>query len=169
MDFSRLNRGRTLLGLASSALLLVALFFLPWYTLSAADNAARVPGPSYQTDSFVCGTGDLHCGGFETFPIVRWLLILAAVAPLILGWIVVRSNRLSYPPGEMTMTAGLAAAVLIIYNGIIDKPGTGIAEAGVSLDYGYFVALLAAIGIAATGFLRSQADQRKTRKAPGTV
>jgi hypothetical protein len=169
MDFSRLNPGRTLMGAASSILLLVSLLFLPWYSLSTADNAARVPGPNFQSDSFICGQHDLHCTGFETFPIVRWLLILAAIAPLILGWIVVRSNRLSYPPGEMTMTAGLAAMVLLLYNGVVDKPGTGIAEVGVSLEYGYFLALLGSIGIALTGFFRSQADQRKTRKAPGTV
>ena len=40
------------------------------------------------------------------------------------------------------MIAGFAATVLIAYNGIIDKPGTGPAEIGVSLDYGYWVALL---------------------------
>ena len=117
MDFSRLNPGRTLMGAVSSLLLLVSVLFLPWYTLSVADNAARVPGRNFQPDAFICGVGDLHCTGFETFPIVRWLLILAAIAPLILGWIIVRSNRLSYPPGEMTMTAGLAAMVLILYNG----------------------------------------------------
>ncbi len=171
MDFSRLNRGRTLMGAVSSVLLLVSLLFLPWYSLSdGTSNVARdVHSPSFQPDTFICGRGDFHCTGFETFPILRWLLILAAIAPLILGWIVIRSNRLSYPPGEMTMTAGLAAIVLILYNGVVDKPGTGIAEVGISLSYGYFIALIGAIGIALTGFFRSQADQRKTRKAPGTV
>ena len=35
------------------------------------------------------------CTGFETFPILRWLLIAAAVAPLILTYIVVRGHKLS--------------------------------------------------------------------------
>jgi hypothetical protein len=39
----------------------------------------------------------------------------------------------------------------------------------VSLDWGYWVALLSSVGIAATGFLRSQAGQKRVRKAPGTV
>ncbi len=120
-------------------------------------------------DSFICGVGDLKCTGFETFPIARWLLILAALAPVILAYILVRGHRTSYPTGEMTMVAGFAAFVLIIYNGIIDKPGSGIAEAGVSLDYGYFVALLAAFAIGVTGLSRSQEGQRRIRKAPGTV
>ena len=45
------------------------------------------------------------------------------------------------------MVAGFAAIVLIAYNGILDKPGSGIAEIGVILDYGYWVALVASLGI----------------------
>jgi hypothetical protein len=70
----------------------------------------------------------------------------------------------------MTMIAGFAATVLIAYNGIIDKPGKGPGEIGVGLDWGYWVALLAAIAIAVVGFTRSvESGPRKTRKAPGTV
>jgi hypothetical protein len=165
MDFSRLDRNRLLLGAISGSVLLLSVLFLPWYSLE--ENPQRVAGEA--SDSWICGTGETSCTGFETFSILRWLLILAALAPLILGWIIVRGHRLSWPPGEMTMVAGFAASVLIIYNGIIDKPGSGIAEIGVSLDYGYWIALLASIGIAATGFLRSQAGQQRQRKAPGTV
>jgi hypothetical protein len=69
----------------------------------------------------------------------------------------------------MTMVAGFAAAVLIIYNGIIAKPGGSFANPGLSLDYGYWVALISAIVIGLTGFTRSQEGQRRVRKAPGTV
>ena len=94
----------------------------------------------------------------------------AAMAPIILTYIVVRGHKLSWAPGEMTMVAGFTALVLIGYNGLIDlpAPSDGI-EFGTSLDFGYYVALLCAIGIAATGFLRSQAGQKRERKAPGTV
>ena len=103
---------------------------------------------------------DFSCTGFETFPILRWLLLLAALAPLILAWILVRGHKLSYPPGEMTMVAGFAAFVLIAYNGIIDKPGSGPAEIGVSLDYGYWIALISAVVIAIVGFTRSRGERR---------
>jgi hypothetical protein len=169
LDFSRLNPKRVVVGGLASTLLVVSLLFMPWYSLSVSANVARQPGPNFNPDAFICGKGDLSCTGFETFPIMRWLLIAAALAPLILAYILVRSHRLSWPPGEMTMVAGFAAAVLIIYNGIIDKPGSGIAEQGVSLDYGYWVALVSAVVIAATGFTRSQEGQRRVRKAPGTV
>jgi hypothetical protein len=167
VDFSRLNPTRVIVGGIASLLLILSVLFMPWYSLG--HTAARVPGVANYDSAWVCGTGNTSCTGFETFPILRWLLILAALAPLILAYIIVRGHRLSWPPGEMTMVAGFAAAILILYNGIIDKPGTGIAEQNVSLDYGYWIALVAAIVIGGTGFTRSQEGQRRVRKAPGTV
>ena len=170
MDFSRLNRGRVLVGAIASLLLIVSILFLPWYTVDL-DVPQRVVGSAdFNADTFICGEGEGSCTGFETFPILRWLLLLAAIAPLILAYIIVRGHRLSYPPGEMTMIAGFIAFVLIAYNGIIDKPGSGPAEIGVSLDYGYWIALLSSIVIGGVGFTRSiESGPRKTRKAPGTV
>jgi len=171
MDFSRLNSGRVLVGAIASTLLIVAILFLPWYSvdLSVPQRVASNTN-QYDPDSFVCGAGESSCTGFETFPILRWLLLAAAFAPLILGYIIVRGHKLSYPPGEMTMIAGFAAAVLIFYNGIIDKPGSGPSEIGVSLDYGYWIALLSAVVISIVGFSRSiESGPRRTRKAPGTV
>ncbi len=139
MDFSRLNPTRVVVGrdrFAPAASL--SLIFLPWYTLGPQSRARQ-----RRTQNFICGADNYSCTGFETFPILRWLLILAALAPLILAYILVRGHKLSWPPGEMTMVAGFAATVLIRYNGIIDKPGSGQAEIGVGLDYGYCVALVA--------------------------
>lgn len=162
MDFSRLDRNRFILGALSGALLLLSLF-LPWYEQS--DSPQRD-----EQGAWLCGDGDLECTAFETFPILRWLLIGAAIAPLILGWIIVRGHKLSWAPGELTMVVGFAAFVLIAYNGLLDIPAPERGqEFETGLQYGYFVGLLAALGIAATGFLRSQAGQRRERKAPGTV
>jgi hypothetical protein len=164
MDFSRLNRNRVLVGGAASLLLVISILFLPWYSLS--DTPERV-----EQGSWLCGENDFSCTGFETFPILRWLLLLLALAPAILAWILIRGHRLSYPPGEMTMVAGFAGMILIAYNGIIDKPAPdGGIEFGTSLDYGYWLALLAATVIAGVGFTRSlESGARKERKAPGTV
>jgi hypothetical protein len=169
LDFSRLNTSRVLIGGAASILLIISILFLPWYSVDL-DVPQRIPGEQYNPDAFICGEGESSCTGWETFPILRWLLLAAAAAPLILGWILVRGHRLSWAPGEMTMVAGFAAAVLIAYNGLLDRPGTSSAEIGVGLDYGYWIALLAAIVIAGTGFTRSlESGGRKERKAPGTV
>ena len=165
MDFSRLNTGRVIIGAIASILLIVSILFLPWYSydLAGVEKAAV-------DDEWICGVDETSCTGFETFPILRWLLLLAALAPLILAWILVRGHKLSWAPGEMTMVSGFAAAILILYNGIIDKPGSGTAEVGLGLDYGYWIALLSAITIAGVGFTRSlESGGRRTRKAPGTV
>jgi hypothetical protein len=162
MDFSRLDRNRVLLGGISGTLLLLSLF-LPWYSLT--DTPQRV-----EQDAWLCGQGEFSCSAWETFPILRWLLILAALSPLILAWILVRGHRLSWAPGEMTMVAGFTAVVLIAYNGILDRPAPAEGtEFGTGLEWAYWLALLCAVGISATGFLRSQAGQKQVRKAPGTV
>ncbi len=164
MDFSRLNPTRVVIGGAASILLVISILFLPWYSLT--DTPERV-----DQGAWLCGEDEFSCTGFETFPILRWLLLAAALAPLILGYILVRGHRLSWAPGEMTMVVGFAASVLIFYNGIIDRPAPDQGqEFGTGLEYGYWLALLAAITIAATGYTRSvESAPRKTRKAPGTV
>jgi hypothetical protein len=164
MDFSRLDRNRVLLGAVGSIVVIISILFLPWYSLEHLE-----PGIREAQDAWVCGSGDYSCTGFETFGILRWLLLAGALAPLILAWIIVRGHKLSWAPGELTMVVGFTMMVLIGYNGLIDKPGSGAQEVGVGLDYGYWLALLGSIAIAATGFLRSQAGQRRQRKTPGTV
>ena len=152
------------MGGLASALLLLSLFFLPWFELTDTPERAS-------SNSWLCGEGEFSCTGFETFSIMRWLLIGAALAPAILAWILIRGHKLTWPPGEMTMVVGFIAFVLILYNGIMDKPAPddGL-EFGTSLAWGYWVALVCAAAIAATGFFRSAEEKGPVqRKAPGTV
>ena len=164
MDFSRLNVRRTVVGGLGSLLLVVSVLFLPWFDLTDTQERA-------DTGAWLCGEGELSCTGFETFPILRWLLLAAALAPLILGWIIVRGHKLTWPPGEVTMVVGFTAFVLIFYNGVMDKPAPDDGqEFGESLAWGYWVALLGVVAIAATGFFRSAQERGPIkRKAPGTV
>ena len=162
MDFSRLNTGRVLVGAIASL---------------AADRQRSCSCPGTRsTDEPRRGLEqpddlDLRQRRASAAPASRpsrscaGCCSLAALAPLILAYILVRGHKLSCPPGEMTMIAGFAAAVLIVYNGIIDKPGSGPAEIGVSLDYGYWIALLCAIVIAGVGFTRSVESGRGARPA----
>jgi hypothetical protein len=164
LDFSRLDMRRTIVGGLGSLFLIISLLFLPWYDLTDTPERA-------QQGAWLCGEGQLSCTGFETFPIMRWLLLGAALAPAILAWILVRGHRLTWPPGEMTMVVGFAAFVLIFYNGVMDKPApTAGIEFGESLDYGYWIALVSALVIGLTGFFRSAEERGPVqRKAPGTV
>ena len=158
VDFSRLQRYE-LLGLLSSVLL-VASLFLPWFGLT------DVPTRD-DPDEWVCGVGVHSCTGFDTFPILRWLLIAAATAPLILAYLILTAQRGQYPTGEFTATVGFTALVLIFFVGIISKPGG--TPFGISLEYGYFVALLAGVLMAIAGALRSlESGGGPAKKPPGT-
>jgi hypothetical protein len=153
-------QGIELLGVSSAALLLFSLF-LKWFTLT--DTPQRV-----QQKAWVCGTQDFSCTAWETFPINRWLLVAAVAAPVILTYFVLTSQRGKYPTGEFTMTVGLAVIVLVGYNGIIQKPGGG-AQFGVGLSYGYWLAILAGIGMTIAGALRSlESGGGAGRKPPAT-
>jgi hypothetical protein len=163
MDFSQLDRRRTIIGGVAGVLLLVSILFMPWFSLT--ETQERI-----DTNAWLCGEGEYSCTGFETFPILRWLLIASTFAPLILAWVIIRQHKLSWAPGELTMVVGFTAMVLILYNGVIDRPAPddGL-EFGTSIDYGYWVALLASVTIAGVAFMRSLAGQTRERKAPGTV
>ncbi len=161
MHFSKLSRAE-LVGLVGAILLIVALFFLDWYSL--ADTPNRDAG-----SDFICGQDQYTCTGWETFPILRWVLLAVAVAPLILAYIVVRGHKLSWAPGELTMVLGFTGFVLIAYNGLIDPPGKQTAEIGITKEIGYYVALFASLGISAAGIGRAMEADKGPRKAPGTV
>ena len=153
-------QGIELLGVVSSLVLLFSLF-LEWFSLS--DTPERI-----QQKAWVCGEKVYSCSAWDTFPIARWLLVAAAAAPIILTYFVLTSQRGKYPTGEFTMTVGLAVIVLVGYNGIIQKPGGG-AQFGVSLSWGYLLAILAGIGITVAGALRSlESGGGAGRKPPAT-
>jgi hypothetical protein len=145
-----------------AAVLLVIAVFLPWFSLSEVPQRA-------EQQAWVCGSNDFTCTGWETFPINRWLFLAAAAAPMLLTYFILTSQRGQYPTGEFTMTVGLAVIVLVGFNGIIDKPGSGIVEFGISLEYGYFLAMLAGLVMAVCGALRSlESGGGAERKPPAT-
>jgi hypothetical protein len=103
---------------------------------------------------------------WTVFSKLDWLLVAACAAPFILTWIVARGHNLTWKPGEVTMIVGIVAFMLILCNGIIlGKPEPGIE---VGLGIGYFVGLLASIGLLAAGYLR-QALYTTARKPPGVI
>lgn len=138
----------------AAALLLVASLFLPWFATSETNPNSLIDG---QRGEF---------NAFETFSTLQWWLIAGATAPFILAWIIARGHKLTWNPGEVTMIVGVTAIVLILLNGIIlGKPGDTVE---IEFRIGYFVALVAALGIAAGGYLR-QAGYVRGRKPPGTL
>jgi hypothetical protein len=158
LDSSRLTPGE--LGGCISAGVLFLSLFLPWFGTS--DNPNSVIGVEGDP---VIGPDDT-ANAFQVFGILDWLLVAACSAPFILAWIIARGHKLTWKPGEVTMIVGITAFVLIVCNGIIlGRPDPGIE---ISLKIGYLVALLACLGLAASGFLR-QSRYTEGRKPPGVI
>jgi hypothetical protein len=161
LDATKLDRSE-IVGMAAAVVLVVSVF-LEWFSLTTDPNVVQRGGDS---GNWACGVGETSCSAWDTFPILRFLLLAAAAAPFILSWIVIRGHALSWPRGELTAVVGLTAFMLIAYNGIIDKPNDGL-QIGLSL--GYWLALLAAIVIFLSGGFRAvESGGGAPRKPPAT-
>ena len=51
-----------------------------------------------------------------------------------------RDHELSWPRGEMTAVVGMIALVLVLYVGLVDRPGDPSGQ--ISIEFGWFVSLL---------------------------
>ena len=103
---------------------------------------------------------------WDAHTILRYLLLAAALAPIILLYIVVRDHELSWPRGEMTAVIGIIAFGLVVYNGVIDRPGEPPSE--IELEIGWWMALLGTILITVGGSYRASTTERP-RKPPGVM
>jgi hypothetical protein len=72
---------------------------------------------------------------------------------LVLTFFAVRGVETSWPRGEMTAIIGLIAFVLIVFNGLIDRPSGR--DIQVHLTWGYFLALLSSLTVFAAGAVGS--------------
>jgi hypothetical protein len=175
-DIKRISRAE-IIGFVGAGVLAFSLFALPWFStscpnLKAARAAeARVGGcnPNSKLKLATTGSSPVYgsYSGWKVYKFMRWPLLLACLAPFILAWILVRGHSLSWREGEITMIVGMVAFALIILNGVIlGRPGDPDSE--ISLQIGWFVGLLASMGICAGGVLR-QAELARDRKPPGVL
>jgi hypothetical protein len=146
--------GTEILAMAGGALLAVSLF-LNWYR--AKNENASINGDQ----------GPLDITGWATHPIMRWLLLAAAAAPFILAYIIIRGHQLSWARGELTAVVAIAAFGLLVYTGLIDRPG----EPGnslIGLKFGWVIAVLGTVLMLVGSALRASEVERK-RKPPGVL
>ena len=94
------------------------------------------------------------------------MLLVAAVAPLILAYIIVRGHALSWPRGELTAVTALVALTVTLFRGLIAKPGSPPGE--ISIDFGWFVAVVADLLILFGAVWRAQKSGAR-RKPPGVL
>jgi hypothetical protein len=151
MDFRALDRGE-LVAVLGGAILGVSVF-LGWYWLGdrfAVLGACRGPGTS--------------CSAWKSLMTVRYLLLVAAIAPAVLAWIILRGHALSWPRGEMTAVIALAALTFTLFRGVIARPGTPSGE--ISVDYGWFIAVTGGLLILIGSVWRTR-ESVGARKPPG--
>jgi len=152
MDVRRITTSEIIA--AVGGVLLALSLFLPWYKADPDNPNANVDGM----------TGSV--AGWDAHSILRYLLLAAALAPIILLYIVVRDHELSWPRGEMTAVIAMIALVLVLYVGLVDRPGEPSGQ--ISLRYGWFVSLLGIVGIILGGAIRASGTERP-RKPPGVL
>jgi hypothetical protein len=152
MDVRRITTSEILAAVGGA--LLALSVFLPWYSTNPKNPNANVAQMK----------GDI--AAWDAHMILRYLLLAAAFAPIVLLYIVVRDHELSWPRGEMTAVIGIIAFGLVAYVGVIDRPGEPPSE--ISLDFGWFMALIGTILIAIGGSYRASTTERP-RKPPGVM
>ncbi|MEA2156044.1 MAG: hypothetical protein QOE11_2184 [Solirubrobacteraceae bacterium] len=135
-------------------LLLGGALFAPWY--AAVSPLAELAG--------VKGTGTYSA--WEAHLILRWVLIVVAIAPFILAYIVARDHQLTWARGELTAVLSIAAVGVLLYVGVIDRPGDPPGQ--IELRLGWYVALAGGVLMLAGSALRSGQTERR-RKPPGTI
>jgi hypothetical protein len=151
MDFRQLDRGE-LLAVLGGAILGVSVF-LAWFSLG--DKFAVLGS---------CRGPNTPCSAWKSMMIIRYLLLIAAVAPAVLAWIVIRGHALSWPRGEMTAIIALAALTFTVFRGVIDRPGTPPGE--ITIDYGWWIGLAGGLLILVGAVWRAS-ESATTRKPPG--
>ena len=139
---------------AAGGVLLGICVFLPWYQPSEDNENAVVAGSRDAVSAW--GAHD----------ILRFVFLAAAIAPVVLLYIVLRDHQLSWPRGEMTAVIGIAVFGFIGYLGWIDRPGEPRGE--ISLAIGWYGAFLGVILMAVGGASRASSTERP-RKPPGVL
>jgi hypothetical protein len=138
----------------AGGLLLASCLFANWY--SVVSPLARLAG----------STGVGTHSGWESHSILRWVLLVMAIAPFVLAYVVARDHELPWARGELTAVLSIFAVGLLLYIGVVDRPGEPPGQ--IELAWGWYVALLGAILMLAGAALRAGETERR-RKPPGTI
>jgi hypothetical protein len=152
MHPSRLSRSEIIAALGG--ILLGVGIFLAWYVPNTDNRNAVVAGSREAVSAW------------QAHNLLRFLFLAAAVAPLILAYVVLRDHELSWPRGEMTAVVAIAAFGIIGYLGVIDRPGEPPGEIGLGL--GWFLSMAGVILMAVGGAMRASGTERP-RKPPGVL
>lgn len=152
MDVRRISLSEILA--AVGGLLLGGGLFIKWYEARPQNPNANIHG--------LKGT----VSAWDAHTIVRYFFLVAAIAPIVLLWVVLRDHKLSWPRGELTAVIGITAFVGMLYVGIIDRPGEPSGQ--IELEIGWYVSLLGTLLVAIGGSYRASTTERP-KKPPGVL
>jgi hypothetical protein len=148
MDASRLRTGELVAAVSGVALLII--MFLPWFGFSVggAEAVEDITGVSVNVPEV---SADFNA--WESFDFIDLVLFVTAVVAIALGVATAMSQTVNLPVATSALTAGLGilATVLVVYR-VLDTPGDS------DRKYGLFLGLIAAIGIAAGGWMSMQEE-----------
>jgi hypothetical protein len=144
-----LNADQQLAGLAAIALLVS--MFLPWYE----KNTVR--GSRFIGDSV---------SAFGTVSFVEAAIFLVSAGVLVMLFTRAEGREYELPGGDGTviLVAGAWAALLLFWR-VFDRPHVGGEASTVGIQWGFFVAFLAAAGLAAAGWRLRQHEHERRREA----
>jgi hypothetical protein len=147
VDINKLTQGEKVI--AGSAIAFLLFTFLPWY-----------------------GIGSASRNGWDYFLFGVIPLLLAVVMVAQIGISRFSDTKLPDPPlpwGQIHLIAGGLAALLVLLKLIIGDSvgggsilGTKIPSIDLDRKYGLFLAFLAALGLAAGGFMKSKEPAQST-------
>lgn len=144
---------------AVGGLLLGISLFVAWYSLNSHNQFAHINSCGHPPQV-------TSCTGWDSLSFVRYLLLLGALAPAILAWVIARGHALAWPRGELTTVVAVIVLILTLFLGVIDHPGSPPEE--ISLDYGWWMALIGGFLILGGAMWRSQ-EGAPRRKPPGVL
>lgn len=145
MDLNKLTLSDKVI--AGSAIALLIFSFLPWFTFDLGPFGGNVSVNGWDV-GFLWGV----------FPVILGIIMLVQVALTAFS----PETKLPDLPvtwGQVHLGAGGLAALLVVLKLLIGQDGF-------SRGFGLFLAAVAAIGLAAGGFLKFQAEKSGTSAAP---
>ena len=152
LRLSRL-RGADRLVAGGAIALSLFMFFFSWFGESVS---GALPG----TDVSGLGTSST---GWEAFTVRRWIWLLTIVVALTSVAAIASGRRLGASPwpGAIVLLLGALSSLLILYR-IVHHPAASVSFGGFDASYGIrlgiWLGLIAALAIAAGGYLQLRAD-----------
>jgi hypothetical protein len=150
-DINKLSTADKVIG--GGAIVFLISMFLPWYGISVGNQSVDNKGTTY----FLTGW----------LPLLLILLVVARVAITRFAP-ETKLPELPVPWSQATLGAAGAAAVLVLLRVLIKSSKLGGFSISIDLDrkYGLFIALLAAIAVAAGAFMKYQGKEDEAGAAP---